>query len=64
MKTFYYSIATVHQDWEDEKQYEVTFESWLDFAHFCLKLAESMNTIIRGCSSVGYNNQGSYFHRQ
>lgn len=65
MKTkFYYSIATNENDWDKEEQYCLECKNWAKFAEFCQNIADSMKTQVRGCSTEGYANQGTYFNPQ
>jgi hypothetical protein len=62
MKTFYYTIKKSGFAWDELSQDSIEFSTWEDFANFCNKISNLLNVEIRGCSSLGYNNQGSYFY--
>ena len=67
MKTYYFTLATdipKNGGWSDAKQRQTECKNWDEFVNYCYKVAYSFNSIVRGCESEGYNNQGHYFNNQ
>jgi hypothetical protein len=62
MKIFYYTIRESGKNWDETEQHSVNANDWLEFAGFCDKLSANLNKEIRGCTTQGYRNQGSYFY--
>ena len=65
MKTYYFSLANeieANNGWSSAPQKSIECKDWVTFVSFCKNICKSFNTVVRGCESLGYNNQGHYFN--